>query len=66
MAKTLMKPKTEAKAKTGKAASKLNIKETISSSDESFESQSSNRKMASKPTKTKTPKPKHQHQKRNL
>ena len=48
------KPKMGAKAKTGKAASKLNIEETISSSDESVESQSSNRKMAAKPTKTST------------
>ena len=59
------KPKTGAKAKTGKAALKLDMEEEVQSSDESDESvdkHSSNRKMASKSTKTSTtnkqPKPK--------
>ena len=54
MAKTLRKPKTGAKAKTGKAALKLNIEEEVSSSDESVDTHPSNRKMAAKPTKTST------------
>ena len=52
MAKTVVKPPAR------KAASKSNTEETKQSSDESFESESSDRKMAAKTTKTKTKTPK--------
>ena len=56
MAKTLSKPKTGAKAKTGKAALKLDIEEDVQSSDESVEVHPNNRKMAAKSTKSTTTK----------
>ena len=56
MAKTLSKPKTGAKAKTGKAALKLDTEEDVQSSDESVEVHPNNRKMAAKSTKSTTTK----------